>query len=265
MWLRAFLMVCLLIDGTYVSPDRFNAFTCLSNNLAEQLVRSQSQSMAGWAEWFRVHATADFRCVHTIVVLVVPQPQAVEDRISFGNQSITVAAFRCQVEFDQRIEAIPAEPAGGLDCGVKLPNNSVPLVITPSPLRSKASHASSVSGAVHDNRSLMPLLSRSKFTPLTVLVRSKPLPETSTRTGDGGQENMQLLSKISAKPLQSLSTPSWHVEQSISPPPKYTGPSNPGPQLQMSSPSILPSQLLSMPSEQFSVAVGLIKLLPSGP
>ncbi len=109
MWLRAFLMVCLLIDGTYVSPDRFNAFTCLSNNLAEQLVRSQSQSMAGWAEWFRVHATADFRCVHTIVVLVVPQPQAVEDRISFGNQSITVAAFRCQVEFDQRIEAIPAE------------------------------------------------------------------------------------------------------------------------------------------------------------
>src|SRR5205085_7223583 len=78
-------------------------------------------------------------------------------------------------------------PAGGSGCGVKLPNNSAPLLITPSPLRSSASHASSAPAAVHESLSALPSPSRSKLTPPAASVSAKPFPATSMRMGEAEQ------------------------------------------------------------------------------
>src|SRR5205085_8911822 len=81
-------------------------------------------------------------------------------------------------------------------CGVKLPNNSVPLSIVPLPLRSKASQASSESAAVHAHLSDVPSLSRSNATPLEPSVRSKPLPAISSRIGLPLQIYLQVISSM---------------------------------------------------------------------
>src|SRR5205085_1308551 len=78
-------------------------------------------------------------------------------------------------------------PAGGSGWGVKLPNNSAPLLITPSPLRSSASHASSAPAAVHESLSALPSPSRSKLTPPAASVSAKPFPATSMRMGEAEQ------------------------------------------------------------------------------
>src|SRR2546425_4606706 len=75
-------------------------------------------------------------------------------------------------------------PGGGLGCGVKLPNISVPLSILPLPVRSRTSHASPDPGDDHANLSAEPSPSRSKFTPSARLVKSNPLPATSIRIGE---------------------------------------------------------------------------------
>lgn len=71
-------------------------------------------------------------------------------------------------------------------CG--LPNSSAPLLITPSPSRSRTSQASSLPAVVHDSLSgvLSPL--KSKDTPPALSVRSNPSPETSTRMGEVGSQ-----------------------------------------------------------------------------
>ena len=66
---------------------------------------------------------------------------------------------------------------------MKLPNISAPLSITPLPLRSSTSQASSEPGAVHESLSLMPLPSKSKFVPPPVPVKANPFPGTLMRIG----------------------------------------------------------------------------------
>src|SRR5262245_46382020 len=68
-------------------------------------------------------------------------------------------------------------------CGLRLPNNSIPLSMIPLPLRSKASQASSEPADVQARRSATPLASKSKLTPPAALVRSNPLPNTSNKIG----------------------------------------------------------------------------------
>src|SRR5262249_15754272 len=74
-------------------------------------------------------------------------------------------------------------PAGGIGCGVTLPNNSAPLSILPLPLRSNASQASTDPGAVHENRLLTPKLDKSNSTPPDASVKLNPLPAISIRIG----------------------------------------------------------------------------------
>jgi hypothetical protein len=42
----------------------------------------------------------------TVVVLVLPQPQVAEDRVSVGNQAIVIATFGRLIVFDQSVEAV---------------------------------------------------------------------------------------------------------------------------------------------------------------
>src|SRR5262245_38702065 len=72
---------------------------------------------------------------------------------------------------------------GGEGCGERLPNNYVPLSITPLLLRSSTSQASSELADVQARRSADPLASRSKLTPPSALVRSNPLPDISNTIG----------------------------------------------------------------------------------
>src|SRR5882724_57071 len=76
-----------------------------------------------------------------------------------------------------------SSPAGGSGCGVKLPNTSAPLSMTPLPFRSSVSQASSLPAAVQDRCSAVPSTLRSKFTPPALSVNEKPSPFTSISTG----------------------------------------------------------------------------------
>src|SRR2546423_1468220 len=77
------------------------------------------------------------------------------------------------------------------DCGVKLPNNSVPLSIVPLPFRSSTSQASSELALVQDRCSSFRSLLRSKLTPPVASVKSKLWPPTLIRIGHGGLGTQQ--------------------------------------------------------------------------
>lgn len=71
------------------------------------------------------------------------------------------------------------------DCAVKLPNNSPPLLMSPSPSPSSASYESSDPAAVHESLSAEPSLLMSKVTPPSAPVMRKPSPAKSASTGEG--------------------------------------------------------------------------------
>src|SRR5438477_9862620 len=90
----------------------------------------------------------------------------------------------------------PTPEGGGGGCAVKLPNSSVPLSITPLPLRSSASQASSEFTDVHETRSLRPSPLRSNITPPAASVRLKPSPLMSTSTGIPFQQQPESLETL---------------------------------------------------------------------
>src|ERR1700749_555353 len=88
-------------------------------------------------------------------------------------------------------------PFGSSDsgCTVKLPNNSPPSLMSPSPSRSSASHESSDPAAVHDSLSAEPSPLMSKGTPSCAPVMRKPSPATSTSTGEGVRQAQVFVSQ----------------------------------------------------------------------
>src|SRR6185437_5655000 len=91
--------------------------------------------------------------------------------------------------------------------GEKLPNNSVPLLISPSLFRSNTRNALSTPGAVHAICARLPVPVMSNRTPFSALVRTNPCPDTSMMIGEHPSmpppPSLEV-NRLSPEPVQSL-------------------------------------------------------------